>query len=152
MGIGHVHPLFSTTESELVLEYMKKLNSEMLNRSRNRLEVYKRWKIGAEFRNIFSECIEILPLTEELNSNKIEIIPEWLGWLEKLLRVDLRGNFVHKIPSSIKNYFQRKYILSPRPYIMLTESFENQNLLNLPVDHIDEKGKHIRKFKSYKIT
>jgi len=58
-GLGHVHPSLSKGSVEFVAANLESLNQDMLERARDRLRAYKRWRIGEPYRNRDLGCLQI---------------------------------------------------------------------------------------------
>ncbi|MDR2898411.1 MAG: hypothetical protein LBU99_06295, partial [Spirochaetaceae bacterium] len=58
-GIGHTHPLLCGTDIKKIASQRTAFNTEMLNRAQDRLECYRKWKIGETYKNVFIQCLEV---------------------------------------------------------------------------------------------
>lgn len=58
-GAGHLHPFLEGHSPQFLYEQRHAINTEMLDRSECRLDVYHRWGVGKPYKNIFFTLLDI---------------------------------------------------------------------------------------------
>ena len=100
-GVGHVHPDLSEITQSEVFKKAYELNNEMAIRSTDREAIYKLWKVGHEYRNKVTNCIEVSP------SEKLNIVPPnlSLNLTQKQHIESINSNLFHICLESLLPFF-----------------------------------------------